>query len=89
MLKYNKPSMVSEKSFENSALACGKTTNPPPGSYHFMDGSATFTGHAGPAFGGSESISGGSGHSQLYVPGNSSDSISFSGLCLDWVTYSS
>ena len=89
MRKYSKPSMESEQSFEKSALACGKTTDPPPGSYHFKDGTATFTGHAGPGFGGSESISGGSGSPHMYVPGKASESISFTGLCLTWVTYSS
>ncbi len=89
MKDYNKPSIESELSFETNALGCGKTPDPPPGSYHFANGSATFTGHAGPEFGVSESVSGGSGGTHFYVPGKSSESISFSGLCLNWVTFSS
>jgi len=58
MKKYYKPSVESEKLFETSALACGKTTDPPPGSWHTASGYDTFSGHFGPGFGGSESMSG-------------------------------
>ena len=42
---YRSPSMFSENSFATSALACGKTTTPPPGSHHFYSAYDTFTGH--------------------------------------------
>lgn len=55
---YAAPTIMSEKSFETSALACGKTTDPPAGSYHFTGAYDTWTGHYGPGMGGSESASG-------------------------------
>jgi len=55
---YQKPDIQSEKTFETEALACGKNSSPPPGTWHFGSAYDTFTGHLGSGFGGSESVSG-------------------------------
>jgi hypothetical protein len=55
---YVAPQIRTEKSFETSALACAKTTDPPPGSWHFASAYDTFTGHWGSGLWGSESGSG-------------------------------
>ncbi len=85
MKKYRKPAVASDKSFETNALACGKTTDPPPGSFHIPGGGAALTGHFGPGFGGSESVSGSAGTG--WPPG--STSYAYSGMCTNWVTFSS
>lgn len=85
--QYHAPSIDSEHCFETSALACGKTSNPPPGSFHFRSGYyEAWTGHLGPGFGGSESMSG-SAWAGSGVMG--SQSYEYSGLCLNWVTWQS
>ena len=87
MKKYSKPVIVTEKSFETSALACAKTPCPPPGSWHMGSAYDTFTGHFGGGFGGSESVSGSAGIG--FGPGGTSQSYVYSGMCGNWVTYSS
>lgn len=82
---YSKPEIQSQKSFETSALACGKQTGMPPGSWHFSSAYDTFTGHLGAGFGGSESVSGSAGIG--FGPGGTSSSYAYSGLCANWVTY--
>jgi hypothetical protein len=84
---YSKPVIKSEKSFETSALACGKTTSPPPGSWHTGSAYDTFTGHFGSGFGGSASVSGSAGIG--FGPGGTSGSYVYSGMCGNWITYSS
>ncbi len=81
---YVSPAVVSESSFETSALACAKTAHPPPGSWHFYSAYDTFTGHLGPGFwpNASQSGSGGVGF------GGTSNSYAYSALCLNWVTMS-
>jgi hypothetical protein len=84
---YRAPSIESARCYETSALACGKTNDPPPGSRHwgtFYQNS--FTGHFGPGFGASESNSG------TIPPGTgavTSMSYPYSGLCTNWVTWQS
>jgi hypothetical protein len=85
--EYRKPSILSEKSFETTALGCGKTIDPPPGSYHWGSAYDTFVGHFGPGFGPSESMSGSPGVG--FGPGATTQSYSYSGLCINWITYSS
>jgi hypothetical protein len=82
---YGKPVIETTRTFETSALACAKTPDPPPGSYHMPPGGPYVTGHFGPGFGGDESLSGSAGTG--WPPG--STSYPYSGLCLTWVTYSS
>jgi hypothetical protein len=72
--RYKTRWIVSVKSFETSALACGKTIHPPPGSWHTAHAYDTFTGHYGPGFGGSESVSGSAGIG--FGPGGTSISYS-------------
>ena len=84
---YKKPVIKSEKSFETSALACAKTTDPPPGSWHTGSAYDTFTGHFGGGFGGSESVSGSAGIG--FGPGGTSGSYYYGGMCGNWITYSS
>lgn len=84
---YKKPKIVTEMSFETSALACGKTSSPPAGSWHFGNAYDTFTGHFGGGFGGSSSISGSAGVG--FGPGGTSGSYGYSGLCGNWVTFNS
>ncbi len=81
---YRKPAVSTEKSFETNALACGKTTDPPPGSWHssIYD---TWTGHLGPGFGVSESESG--TISAGWIAG--STSYPYSGLCSNWISFHS
>ncbi len=85
--KYCRPRICSEKSFETSALSCGKYTSPPPGSWHFSTAYETYTGHFGAGFGASESISGSAGIG--FGPGGTSGSYVYSGMCGNWITYSS
>lgn len=84
---YRKPEILSEEGFESSALACGKTASPPPGSRHFGNAYDTFTGHLGTGFGGSSSVSGSAGVG--FGPGGTSGSYGYSGLCGTWVTMTS
>lgn len=84
---YSKPRISSRRSFESSALACGKTTDPPPGSWHTGAAYDTFTGHFGGGFGGDESLTGSAGVG--FGPGGTSGSGDYSGLCGNWITYSS
>jgi len=85
--KYATPRISTEKSFDTSALACGKIPDPPPGSYHWESAYDTFVGHFGPRMGASQSVSGSRGVG--FGPGATSQSYSYSGLCLNWITYSS
>lgn len=84
---YDVPRIRTEKCFETSALACGKTTDPPPGSWHFAGAYDTFTGHWAGGFGGSESMSGSAGLG--FGPAGSSMSYWYSGICSNWITFSS
>jgi hypothetical protein len=81
---YGAPRIQSEKSFETSALACGKTVVPPAGSRHFQNWYDTFTGHFGGGLGASESVSGAVGVGGI---GDTSQSYHYAGLCTNWVTY--
>ena len=83
MKTYIKPTIISEKSFETSALACGKSATAPAGSHHFTSAYDTFTGHLGPFLGTQESQTGAVGIS--YGP-DSSLSYGYFGLCSHWVT---
>lgn len=83
---YHAPGISTDRCYETSALACGKTGDPPPGSFHFGQG-INLTGHLGPGFGGSESVSGTAIVSTS--PGLFSQSYSYSGLCLNFVTWQS
>ncbi len=83
---YSKPRIATEKTFETSALACGKTTDPPPGSWHMGSAYDTFTGHFGGGFTNS-SVSGSAGIG--FGPGGTSGSYGYSGQCGNWITYSS
>ncbi len=47
----------------------------------------TFSGHFGPGFGGSESISGSAGIG--FGPGGTSSSYYYDGLCGNWITFTS
>jgi len=87
MKVYSKPIVVSDRSFETNALACGKTPDPPPGSWHFAYDYETFTGHFGPGFGGSESQTGSAGLG--FGPGGASNSGTISIMCGVWITLSS
>jgi hypothetical protein len=82
--RYAKPAVTSEKSFETSALACGKTAAPPAGSHHMASAYDTFTGHLGSGFGASESASPGIA-GVGFGPGGTSSSYAFAGLCGNWV----
>ena len=84
---YDTPCIITEKCFETSALACAKTTDPPPGSWHFGHPYDTFTGHFGGGFGGDESLTGSAGIG--FGPGGTSGSYVASGQCTNWITYSS
>jgi hypothetical protein len=85
--KYSKPTIFTEKSFETSALACGKLATPPAGSHHFSSAYDTFTGHLGSAMGASETQSGQIGVG--FGPGGTSQFYGYGGLCGNWVTVSS
>jgi len=83
---YARPRILSEKSFETSALACAKTSPVPPGSWHFGSPFDTFTGHLGHSMPeSSQSGSAGIG----FGPGGSSFSYEYYFLCLNWVQYNS
>jgi hypothetical protein len=82
---YCRPLIVSEQSFDTSALSCGKTPVPPAGSHHWNSAYDTFTGHFGPGFGTGESSSGAPGVG--FGPGGTSLFYNYSGLCLTWITY--
>jgi hypothetical protein len=84
---YKKPTIATEMSFETSALACGKMTDPPAGSWHFSSAYDTFTGHLGGGMGGNETASGSVGVG--FGPGGTSGSYGYSGLCGNWVTFTS
>ena len=84
---YAKPRIITCSSFESSALSCGKTTDPPPGSFHVGHAYDTFSGHFGGGFGGSESLTGSAGLG--FGPGGTSASSDYSGICGNWITYSS
>ncbi len=84
---YAKPLIISCHSFETSTLACAKTTDPPPGSWHSGASYDTFTGHFGGGFGGSESLTGSAGIG--FGPGGTSNSANYSGMCGNWITFSS
>ena len=81
---YRRPRITSEKTFETTALACAKTSSPPPGSWHFGSAYDTFSGHFGENMGGSESVSGSVGVG--FGPGGTSGSYHYTGLC-NWVGY--
>ncbi len=87
MKKYSSPSIVTARSFDTSALSCAKTPDVPPGSFHSGSAYDTFTGHFGGGFGGSESMTGSAGIGM--GPGGTSMSVDYSGLCTNWITYSS
>ncbi len=87
---YGKPELLTQTSFETSALSCAKTPgDPPPGSWHFSSAYDTFTGHFGPGFGGSESLTGSAGIG--FGPGGTSASGGYGAYlqCTNWVTFSS
>ena len=84
---YAAPQICTEKCFEINALACAKTTDPPAGSWHFSSPYDTFTGHRGGGWGGYESVTGSAGTG--FGPGGTSSSYPYSGLCGNWVTFSS
>jgi hypothetical protein len=86
-LRYSKPSIGTQVCYESSALACAKTTDPPPGSFHGSSAYDTFTGHFGPGFGGDESLTGSAGIG--FGPGGTSGSTVYSVPCSTWITYSS
>jgi hypothetical protein len=84
--RYAHPRIRSEKSFETSALACAKTSPPPPGSWHFGSPYDTFTGH----FGFSVAQNSQSGSMGIgFGPGGTSLSYMHSILCPGWVLYNS
>ena len=74
-------------SFETSALACGKTIPPPPGSWHFSSAYDTLTGHFGPGWGTQESQSGSAGIG--LGAGGTSVSTEYDAMCGNWITFSS
>jgi hypothetical protein len=84
---YSKPRICTQICFETSALACAKTTDPPPGSWHTGAAYDTFTGHFGGGFGGDESLTGSAGIG--FGPGGTSNSGVIAGMCGNWITYSS
>jgi len=83
---YRPPAIESEKCYETSALACGKTTDPPPGSYHFRP-FIHLSGHFGPGMGPQESESG--TFMSMTSPMLESQSYSYAGLCSNWVSFQS
>ena len=84
---YRKPTIITEKCFETSTLACGKTPQPPPGFFHSGNAYDSFTGHFGMGFGGQESNSGSAAVG--FGPGGTSASGTYSVLCGTWITYNS
>ena len=85
---YKKPVIKSEKSFETSALACAKTTDPPPGSWHTGSAYDTFTGHLNSGMGANESVFPGN-VGVGFGPGGTSAFYAYSGLCGNWVMLAS
>jgi hypothetical protein len=85
--EYGTPHCITDKCFETSALMCGYTADPPPGSFHFAHAYDTFTGHFGPGFGASESFSGQAGVG--FGPGGTTMSYGMTGLCGNWVMFAS
>ena len=85
--KYRHPRSWTENSFDTTALACGKTPVPPPGSHHFVSSYDTFTGHLGPAMGTESSVN--PGQVGIGFGPASSMSYGYHGLCMNWVTLSS
>lgn len=83
---YEKPTVLSEKCFETSALGCGKTAVPPAGSHHFTSAYDTFTGHFGSGLGTEASQTGAAGVG--FGPGGTSSNFSYAGLCATWVLLS-
>ena len=81
---YRSPTILSEESFETSALACGKQPTPPPGSHHFYSAYDTFTGHLGGGMGATASQTGSAGVG--FGPGGTSQVYGYSGLCVNWVS---
>ncbi len=88
MKKHSTPVIETQKNFETSALACGKTATPPAGSMHLSSACDTFTGHLGPGMGVSESVSPGQA-GVGFGPGGTSVDYPISGICGNWVTLSS
>jgi len=86
--KYSKPTIFTEKSFETSALACGKTATPPTGSHHMSSAYDTFTGHLGAQMGANSSVSPGQA-GVGFGPGGTSQNYGYAGLCGNWVTMAS
>ena len=87
MNNYCKPKIISERIFETTSLACGKTTTPPPGSWHTGSAYDTFTGHFGTGFVGLESTTGSYGIG--FGPGGTSGSASYYEMCGVWISFSS
>ncbi len=85
--RYRHPGIVTETSFDTSALACGKTPVPPSGSHHFQNAYDTFTGHLGPGMGTASSQSPAQAGIGMGIA--TSTSYGFIGLCINWVTMSS
>ena len=89
--RYLPPSMVSERSFETSALACAKGPDGMAGSHHFYSAYDTFTGHFGPGWEtiqpGMQSLTGSAGVG--FGPGGTSLSYPYDGICINWVTLNS
>ena len=86
-MRYRKPFIGTEKFFETSALACGKTPNPPAGAHHWSFAYETFTGHLGPGFGTDSSVFGQAGLG--FGSAGTSLSYSLEGLCSNWVLLAS
>ena len=85
---YASPRIKSDKSFETSALACAKTSDPPYGAWHFAHAYDTFSGHWGPGFGTGESVTGTAG---IGFGSGLATSLSYNyvGLCGNWITFAS
>ena len=83
---YSKPTVISEKSFETSALSCGKNAAL-TGQRHFAYSYDTFTGHLGSGFGGNQSSTGNGGVG--FGPSGASQSYGYTGLCSNWVSIAS
>jgi hypothetical protein len=79
------PRSITERSFDSSALACGKTPVPPSGSHHFQNPYDAFTGHLGQGMGTQSSVS--PGQAGVGWGLDTSQSYGFIGLCTNWVTF--
>ncbi len=86
---YRHPGIMTEASFDTSALACGKTSTPPSGSHHFTSPYDTFTGHLGPALGTESSQSPAQAGVGFGPGGDTSSSYGIAGICQNWVTLAS